>query len=183
VDRSVLPATEEVVDVPDGVLIIGAYGTGKSSLSEELAGVLESAGTAYGAIDLDWLAWYDAPGRRLEHDRRDPVAMANLQSVVGNYLSAGVEHFVLAGAVWSDQELAAIRAALSFPLRVIQLTVPYDEIERRLSSAASTARGDDLAEAKLQGERGDLSFSDVIVANDRPIWEVADEVLGWLNWK
>jgi len=169
--------------VPDGVLIIGAYGSGKSSLCEELAGVLEAAGTAYGAIDLDWLAWYDAPGRRLDHDRRDPVAMANLEAVVTNYVAAGVDHFVLAGAVWSDEELAAIRGALAFPLRVVQLVVAYEEIERRLLSSVATARANDLEEAKRQGERGDLGLSDVVIVNDRPIWEVADEVLDWLHWR
>ena len=169
--------------MPDGVLIIGAYGSGKSSLCEELAGVLEAAGTAYGAIDLDWLGWYDAPGRRLDHDQRDPVAMANLEAVVTNYVSAGVDHFVLAGAVWSDEELAAIRGALAFPLRVVQLLVAYEEIERRLLSAVSTARANDLEEAKRQSERGDLGLSDVVIVNDRPIWEVADEVLDWLSWR
>jgi energy-coupling factor transporter ATP-binding protein EcfA2 len=169
--------------VPDGVLIIGAYGSGKSSLCEELAGVLEAAGRANGAIDLDWLGWYDAPGRRLDHDQRDPVAMANLEAVVTNYVSAGVDHFVLAGAVWSDEELAAIRGALAFPLRVVQLLVAYEEIERRLLSAVSTARANDLEEAKRQSERGDLGLSDVVIVNDRPIWEVADEVLDWLHWR
>jgi hypothetical protein len=169
--------------VPDGVLIIGAYGTGKSSLCEELAEVLESAGVAYGAIDLDWLGWYDAPGRRPGHDRRDPVALANLSVVAGNYVSAGVEHLVLAGAVWSEPELAAIRDALPFPLRVMQLTIPYEEIERRLSASVSTARANDLGEAKQQSERGVLSLSDIVIANDRPIWEVADEVLDWLGWR
>jgi hypothetical protein len=171
------------VDVPDGVLIIGVYGAGKSSLCEELAEALESAGMAYAAIDLDWLGWYDAPGRQLGHDRRDPVALANLSAVVGNYVAAGVEHYVLAGAVWSDLELAAIRTTVPFPLRVVQLTVPYEEIERRLSSAVSTARAKDLEEGKQQSEREELGLSDLVIANDRPIWEVADEVLDWLSWR
>ena len=75
--------------MPNGVLIIGAYGSGKSSLCEELAGVLETAGMAYGAIDLDWLGWYDAPGRRLDHDRRDPVAMANLHAITERHQPVG----------------------------------------------------------------------------------------------
>ena len=45
----------------------------------------------------------------------------------------------------------------------------------------STARAQDLAEAKRQSERGDLGLSDVVIVNDRPIWEVADEVLDWLE--
>jgi Mrp family chromosome partitioning ATPase len=43
-----------------GVLIVGVYGTGKTSVCTEIAEVLEAAGVSYGAIDLDWLGWYDA---------------------------------------------------------------------------------------------------------------------------
>ena len=35
--------------------------------------------------------------------------------------------------------------------------------------------------AKRQSERGDLGLSDVVIVNDRPIWEIADEVLDWLE--
>jgi len=77
----------------------------------------------------------------------------------------------------------AIRGALLFPLRVVQLIVAYEEIERRLSSAVSSERGKDLAVAKRQSERGELGLSDVVIVNDRPIWEVADEVLDWLHWR
>ncbi len=169
--------------MPRGVLIVGVYGSGKSSVCEEIAELLESAGMAYGAIDLDWLWWYDAPGRTEGHDRGDPVGLANLSSVVGNYVSAGVEHFVLAGAVWSNAELAAIRAKLPFPLQVVQLTLPYEEIEARLSSAVTTGRANDLQEAKRQSEQVSLEIGDVVIANDRPIREVADEILAWLGWR
>ena len=173
----------EGVIVPSGVLIIGVYGSGKSSVCEEIAEALESAGMPYGAIDLDWLGWYDVPGHREGHDRRDPVALANLSSVVDHYLSAGVEHFVLAGAVWSGLELAALRSALPFPLRVVQLTLPYEEIEARLSSAVTTGRANDLQEAKRQSSQVSLDLGDVVVANDRPIREVADAILDWVNWR
>jgi hypothetical protein len=168
--------------VPAGVLIVGVYGSGKSSVCEEIAEVLESSGRAYGAIDLDWLAWYDGPTRGEGHDRRDLVALANLSAVVGNYLAAGVEHFVLAGSVWSAPELAAIRSAVPFPLRVVQLTVPYDEIAARLSPAVTTGRANDLQEARRQSEQVRLDIGEVVIANDRPIREVADEILEWLGW-
>lgn len=45
----------------EAVLITGVYGTGRTSVCEELAERLESAGVAYGAIDLDWLGWFNAP--------------------------------------------------------------------------------------------------------------------------
>ena len=167
---------------PAGVLIVGVYGSGKSSVCEEIAETLESAGMAYGAIDLDWLGWYDAPRRSEGHDRRDPVALANLSAVVDNYLRAGVEHFVLAGAVWSEAELAAIRSVLPFPVRVVQLTVPFEEIEARLSLAVTTGRAKDLQEARHQSQL-DLQLADVVVANDRSIRKVADEILDWMAWR
>ena len=53
-----MSATGEV----DGVLICGVYGTGKSSLAAEIAETLERHGVSYGALDLDWLTWFDVPG-------------------------------------------------------------------------------------------------------------------------
>ena len=164
-----------------GVLIIGVYGSGKTSVCEEIAETLESAGRPYGAIDLDWLTWYEAPGHSTGHDGGDPVALANLSDVVGNYLRAGVELFVLAGSVWSEAELEAIRSVLPFPLRVVRLTLPYEEIEARLSPAVTTGRARDLQEAKRQCAL-DLALGELVVDSNRPIGQVADEILGWLDW-
>jgi hypothetical protein len=167
---------------PTGVLLVGVYGSGKTSVCEEMAEVLASSGTSYAAIDLDWLAWYGAPGGAGDHDRRDPVALANLSTVVGNYTSAGVDHFVLAGAVWSSAEVDALRAAVGFPLRVVQLTVPYEDIAQRLAGAVTTGRADDLEEARRQSERGELDISELLVVNIGPISGVADRILRWLAW-
>ena len=38
-----------------GVLITGVYGTGKTSVVEELAEMLEDAEVSYGGMELDWL--------------------------------------------------------------------------------------------------------------------------------
>jgi adenylylsulfate kinase-like enzyme len=37
------------------VLITGAYGTGKSAVIEELAGILEASGVAFAMLDLDYM--------------------------------------------------------------------------------------------------------------------------------
>ena len=49
-------------DDVDGVLITGVYGTGKSSVAAEIAETLERHGVPYGALDLDWLTWFEVPG-------------------------------------------------------------------------------------------------------------------------
>jgi gluconate kinase len=178
------------VSLPAGVLIVGVYGTGKTSVCEEIAHLLDSSGAAYGAIDLDWLGWYSVPGQTSgshEHEWLDPVALSNLETMVRNYLAAGVDHVVLAGSVWSETELTALRAALPLPIRVVQLTLPFEEIEKRLSTAVTAGRAEDLRAAARQTDLvrtrpPDAVVPDVLVANDRPIRAVAQEIIDWLGW-
>ena len=167
--------------VTEGVLITGVYGTGKTSVCEEIAELLESAAVAYGAIDLDWLAWFGTPG--LDDAVAQRVKLANVAAVVNNYIEAGVERFVLAGAVRSNEELAAMRAVVPFPLRVVRLTLSIDETERRLSVAVTVGRERDARNAaRWLAEGIGVGVGDLVVANNRPIGEVAEEILGWLRW-
>ncbi len=172
-----------------GVLIVGVYGTGKTSVCEEIAHLLEAAGKPYGAIDLDWLGWYATTADQSHDDEwLDPVALSNLSTMVRNYLTAGVEQFVLAGSVWSGPELNAIRAVLPFTLRVVQLTLPFEEIQRRLSTAVTAGRAEDLHEAArqsggLDSQRDDAVVPELLVPNDRPIGAVVGEIIDWLGWR
>jgi adenylylsulfate kinase-like enzyme len=43
----------------EAVLLTGVYGSGKSTVVEEMASLLEERGAPYAALDLDWLAWFD----------------------------------------------------------------------------------------------------------------------------
>ena len=71
-------------EAPDleALLIIGAYGTGKTALAAEIAEMLEERGRPYAAIDLDWLAWADTEG--LDGDSADRLMLRNLSAVVIN---------------------------------------------------------------------------------------------------
>lgn len=170
-----------MVPVGEGVLITGVYGTGKTSVCEELAERLEAAGVAYGAIDLDWLGWFDAP--ELDAATAQRIYLDNLSAVATNYADAGVQRLVLAGAVRSDAILDAMRAAIPFPLRVVRLTVPLDEIERRLAGAITVSRTRDVRNASRWLEEGlGADVGDRVIASDRPIGLVADQILHWLQW-
>lgn len=114
----------------DGVLISGVYGTGKSSVAVEIAETLERRGVSYGALDLDWLTWFDVPGMDAGAARR--VYLANVAAVVRHYRDFGVRHVVLAGAVRDKDEVRALETAAAIPLRVVRLEVTLDEIARRL---------------------------------------------------
>lgn len=164
----------------EGVLITGAYGTGKTSAVEEMADLLETADLSYGAIDLDWLMWFDAD---VDDTQREQVFLANLKAVVSNYVDVGVTRFMLAGSIRDRDALAALRGAVPVQLRVVRLTVPISDIEARLGGAVTAGREDDLRMAKewLVSSKG-IGIEDIIIANDRPIRQTAEAIIDWLGW-
>jgi hypothetical protein len=167
--------------IEEAVLITGVYGSGKSSVAEEMAAVLEEHNAPYALLDLDFLAWFDTGDEDGPTDHH--MMLRNLAVLVGNYLAVGVRFFVLAKAVRDGAELEDLSAGLPMPLKVVRLTVPLREIEERLRSDPTTGRRDDLREATVWvAASSGVGFEDLTVSNDRPIREVATEVLGWLGW-
>ncbi len=163
------------------LLVTGAYGSGKTTVVEELAATLEERGAPYAAIDLDWMAWANVPDGHGSNGER--VRLANLAAVVANYRAEGMRLFLLAGLVASSEERSRLEESIGMPIRVVRLVVPFDEIERRLDGTPTTGRQADLREARVQvEERIGEGVEDRAVRGDRPIGEVAAEVLGWLGW-
>ena len=166
---------------PEAVLICGAYGTGKSSVAAEMAELLEARDVPYAAIDLDWLMWANVADAHGEAGNR--LMLANLAPMIGNYRAAGLTRFILAGLLTNTDERERLRDALGMRLRAVRLTVPIDEIERRLGSDPTSGRREDLEQARGQvAEDVGAGLEDLAVANDRPIGEVADKILRWLDW-
>jgi hypothetical protein len=58
-----------------------------------------------------------------------------------------VRRLVLATAVRSNAVFDALRAVVPFPLRVVRVTLPLDEIERRISDAVTVGRARDVRHA------------------------------------
>jgi hypothetical protein len=165
----------------EGVLITGVYGSGKSSVAQEIAYLLEQRRQPYALLDLDFLGWGvdysedDAAGFRL--------MLRNLAGVVSNYRDAGISVFVVAYFVTGSHELLGIREAIGVPLRVVRLSVPLPDIERRLAAEVTTERQEELREAARQIETGQgVGVEDVVLANDRPVGIVAQLIMGWLGW-
>jgi hypothetical protein len=69
------------------------------------------------------------------------------------------------------------------PVKVVRLTVPLAEITRRLRSDVTAGRLNDLREAAawLARSRG-AGIEELTVPNDRPIREVAADILDWIGW-
>jgi hypothetical protein len=165
----------------DGVLLTGVYGSGKSSVAAEIAYLLEHRGEPYALLDLDYLSW--AGTGREERAEEFGLMLANLAVVAGNYRRAGIRRFVLAYFVRDPVEVRGVREALGVPLRVVRLTVPLADIERRLAGDVTSGRRDDLREAaaSIAAGEGD-GVEDVAIANDRPVGAVARDVLAFLGW-
>jgi gluconate kinase len=165
----------------EGVLITGVFGSGKTSVAVEMADILEKRGIPYAVLDLDWLAW-GWPARD-EDDAEYRMMLRNLGPVVSNFLEAGERFFVFARALRHSWELDSLRATVRMPLRVVRLLVPYPEIERRLRSDITSGRHDDLRDAAAQvGASEEHVDDDLQIANDRPLREVAMEILQFLGW-
>src|SRR5918997_5853963 len=163
----------------EGVLVTGVYGTGKSSLAEEMAHILELRGVAFAALDLDWLGWFGAPGLG-EGQRRD-VFLRNLAAVTANYRAAGVLRFVLAGSVCDRDQVIELEAAAGVPLRVIRLVVGEAEITRRLLDNPTSGRRVDLDVARqwLADGIGE-GLGDRALANEGPVSVAAAPGFVWL---
>ena len=164
-----------------GVLLTGGYGSGKSTVAEEIAYLLEQRGEPYALLDLDYLSWAGTGtgGSAAEFG----LMLQSLAVVAANYRQAGIRLFVLAYFVRSLGEVEGVRAALGLPLRVVRLTVPLPVIQQRLAGDATSGRRDDLraAAASIAAAAG-AGVEDLAVGNDRPIDAVARDVMTFLGW-
>jgi len=165
----------------EGVLITGVYGAGKSSVAAEIAYLLEQRRQPYALLDLDFLGWGVNSFDR--HRPGFPLVLRNLAAVVSNYREAGISVFVMAYFVSGPGELRGIREAAGVPLRVVRLSVPLPEIEQRLAADVTTERQEELREAAQQIAAGEgVGLEDMVLANDRPVAIVAQQILTWLGW-
>jgi hypothetical protein len=162
------------------VLLTGPFGVGKSAVAAEMADALERRAVRYAMLDLDYLAW-GYPGSD-EDDAEFRMMLRNLEPVLANYLAVGVDRVILARTLHAPGELASYRAVLPMPLRVVRLSVPWTEIERRLRADVTSGRADDLRRAAEQVQSSPTGAEDLVVSNDRPVQEVAGEILAWLGW-
>ena len=164
----------------EAVLVTGVYGAGKSTVVADMAALLESRGARYGALDVDWLGWFNA-GDDATHRR---VLLSNLAAVCGAYLDEGVRYLALALSVKDRTELAAIRRAVAVPLRVVRLEVDLSLVTRRLAvDPTEERRRDDLRVASewLAAGHG-VGLEDLVLGGDRPVRQTSETVCSWLGW-
>ncbi len=165
----------------DALLINGVYGTGKTTVMAEMADILEAIGIRYAAIDLDWLAWANIDDGH--GDGGHQLMLANLAPMVDHYRAAGIERFILAQWISLSSRVNSLRSTIEMPMRVVRLTLDPKEIERRLLGDPTSGRADDLqvAQGALASSADDV-VADLVIANDRPLREVATTIVEWSAW-
>lgn len=168
----------------EAVLIIGPYGSGKSTLAAETSYLLGMARAPHALLDLDYLGWaWTGDAEDGSRDADLAMTLPNLTAVTANYLAAGIRWYVLAWYVEDSSEVQAVQQALGFPMRVARLDVPLDVIGQRLGPDPTAERQDNLREAARQIESGGgIGAEDILLAGDRPVRELAEELLARLGW-
>ena len=66
---------------------------------------------------------------------------------------------------------------------MVRLSVPLPDIKRRLAADVTTERQEELREAAKQIAAGEgVGIEDMVLANDRPVAIVAQQIMTWLDW-
>ena len=115
---------------PRALLITGAVGVGKTTVTDAVGEELAAQGVAGAAIDLDWLrrSW-PAPD---DDPFQSRLELENLRLVAGTYRAAGALVLVAAGVLEAREDRPAYEVACGCPLTVVRLTAPRDLVRERL---------------------------------------------------
>ena len=131
-------------------------------------------------VDLDALAQFGGGAPAHEDLRR-----RNLAAVWANYRAAGARYVVISGMVETVEQRTAYGECLAgCDVQVVRLATPLALVERR---TAGTVRGPEweLDAALASHERIERAgLEDFAVSNDRPLPEVAREIVlraGWVG--
>jgi adenylylsulfate kinase len=166
---------------PRALLLVGAMGSGKTTVMLELGRVLDERGEPHALLDLDWLSWVALPAEAAVsvHD----ILVANLASAAATFRQAGVGRLILARHVTRAEELDAIHAAIGHDveLAIVRLDAPAALLESRLR-ARDTGSELDQHIAELESA-APPDVPHAVVANDgRPAAKVAADVLQAAGW-
>lgn len=166
------------------LLVSGTVGAGKTALADEVAVLLNEQQIPHALIDVDWLCQlYPAP----PEDRfRQDLMFKNLSAIWPNYRDVGVNYAVLAGVIEDSADLERYQRAIpEADIKVVRVTAAPHVIQQRLMKrevgsfyGRAWQRSQELTEALDRVDIQSLSVEN----DERPIREVAMEVMGKLGW-
>jgi hypothetical protein len=167
------------------LIITGSMGSGKTAVMAEASDLLANRGISHAAIDLDALGMAHPPAAIA--GANDDVMYRNLKAVWQNYAALGITRLLLARALENEAELhLCLESVAAESVVVCRLTAPIETMQQRVALrelgvlrskyiGRVVTLNDALENAQLE------NFA--VANNDRPLTEVATEVLeraGWL---
>lgn len=173
------------MDVP--VLVItGAVGVGKTTVSYEVRLQLRDAGVSCVLIDDEFALFHPHPTEDPTGRQTSTRALASLWDI---YRDVGVERLLLATVLESSSDLERIRKAVpEADIQVFLLTAPLSTVAQRIrAQQVPTALEWCLDRSKWLVERWEqepLAHAQVIDADDSPPVKIAAEIIarsGWLE--
>lgn len=165
-----------------GLLIAGGGGAGKTTMGQAIARILTDRLLPTAVIDLDALAQY-GPSPANQRGFHDRLRIRNLAAVWATYRAAGARFVVVSGGVGSAELRQAFTEGLAgCDVQVVKLVTTPALVESR---TRGTARGPEWDLQRALAEYDETpGIEDFAIANDRPVPEVATEILlttGWLD--
>jgi len=167
-------------------LLSGTVGAGKTTIGEELAGLLKDRGEPHAFIDLDRLSeLWPAP----EDDRfNGRLILANLAAITRNFAAAGARSLVMSGVVESATSVEKYRMAIGgCPLTVVRITASLESIADRLQKRHEYWDADGLAwhldrAPELEAALDASGLCPIVISNDGHPHEAAALLLDRLGW-
>jgi predicted ABC-type ATPase len=165
------------------LLLTGTVGAGKSTIGGEISDALAECEVPNAFVDLDTLISQWPPTSKWNND----LLFENLASLWPNYAAHGSTHLILARVLEDPTDLDRYRAAVpGADITVCRLVadedVRVDRLRRRMQPGPMLDWHLDRT-VELHDILERAAFEDLLVVNDRPVRDVALDVLtraGWL---
>lgn len=184
-DISVCYARWLVPDAGARVLVVnGTVGAGKTAVAEHVGEVLRERAVPHAVLDVDALRWVWPPP---EGDRfAQRVVFEHLAAIAPNLAARGYRHVVLAEVVEDPEDRERYELAFDgADVRIVRVVASHASRNARIVAREADAESRDWHLARtveLEAVLEAAGVDDAVVPNDRPLAEVAAQVLRAAGW-
>ena len=164
------------------LVISGPCGAGKTTVGFECLELLEEHGISAAMIDAELAYFHPKPNDDPQGTR---VAEAALAAIVPVYAGAGIHRLLLPRVIERPRHVELVRAAApAARLQVAWLEVPLTTVAERLAKREVGSALDWHVNRATEIARNASSHDlfDFVVAGDRPVRTVAQEMLTRAQW-
>ncbi len=112
------------MSVPQVLLINGSVGAGKTSVADAIYNILSDAGGRCALIDMDFLRAFSP--RPKDDPFGTQLGCVNLKSIANNYISHGIDNFIIPSVIESKEEIKKYRISVDPRAQVLTVRLEAD---------------------------------------------------------